>query len=667
MSTSGSRKTIRDSRLRLRFQEIWELGARRTLFRVKWELQTRLALRGRGPLRPLSREDDWTGRLPFPDASSVADAMRDRIPEPMLVALRREADHAARGVIRCFGAQDVDYGNPPDWLTEPRSGQRWDGLTFWSRAFSHPGQADIKLLWEIARFPHAYAMARAAAFYPDQRERLRTALAGQMRALAHAAPARRGPHWASAQELAIRHFAWLFAMDTLLYDDPESLNGLVAKSLSDAAQHTSNVIEYAQKAVYNNHLLAEALCLYVAGATLPNQPEATIQRETGLSILADQAGAQFYGDGGYILLSLNYQRAALQLLLYAATVMRGVGQDVPEALLSAVNRSVDFMISHQNPRDGRMPNVGPNDGSLPCPLSTCEILDFRPTLQAAAILARGERVYPPGPWDEESAWWHGPGALDLPLREPRRRSRSFPTTGFHVLRSPSDPNTFATFRCGTLLDRFGQNDMLHVDIWWRGHNVAVDAGTFMYAAPAEWIDYFDGTGGHSTMRVCHAEQMIRVGQFKHVFPTEARLLEWRPGEDELVSGEQYGYRRRFGVIHRRTVRLTPDERVVVRDELRGPAGARCHVSLQWLLGDFPFRQEHEGLSSVVLDTPGGAWRLEVRSAAGNLLPASIVTGQLTPPRGWLARHYGTRIPTPSLLVEGYGLTELTTTARAECG
>src|SRR5262249_35845307 len=159
---------------------------------------------------------------------------------------------------------------------------------------------------------------------------------------------------------------------------------------------------------------------------------------------------------------------------------------------------------------------GPNDSSL-MRLSTCNSLDFRPTLQAAAAVARGERLYDAGPWDEEALWWMGTIALDLPLRPAKLVSRSFPESGFHVLRSRAE-GTFATMRCGTQPNRFGDMDMLHVDVWWNGFNICCDAGTYSYVAPLPWLRYFIGTRGHNTIMVDDRDQMVFFRRFKYLYP-----------------------------------------------------------------------------------------------------------------------------------------------------
>ena len=68
------------------------------------------------------------------------------------------------------------------------------------------------------------------------------------------------------------------------------------------------------------------------------------------------------------------------------------------------------------------------------PLSSGDLGDFRPVLQAASVATRNERIYDPGRWDEMAVWMFGPAALELPVRRPARKSVSFAETGYHVLR-----------------------------------------------------------------------------------------------------------------------------------------------------------------------------------------------------------------------------------------
>jgi asparagine synthase (glutamine-hydrolysing) len=502
-------------------------------------------------------------------------------------------------------------------------------------------------------------MARAAAWYPDEAETLAARLAAQIESFVAGNPWSKGIHWMSGQETVIRLMAWLFAFDVLLSRSSTTarMRDVIGDAILAGAAHVEGYLEYARRAVYNNHLLSEALGLYLAGSLFRSSEPGQRWLRVGGAILAEQAERQFYTDGAYIQQSHMYHRLAVQVLIWACLMCRaGGGKPAPE-WTSALERSLDFLVAHQNPGDGQLPNYGSNDGALPSPLSSCDFTDFRPTLQAVSLLTRGERLYDPGPWDEQTAWMLGPMALEAPLRAPDRCSISFGATGYHVLRG-REPETFAAFRCGTLRDRFSQVDMLHVDVWWRGLNVLVDAGSYLYNGPARWHEHFFRTPCHNTVALDGHDQMLHTRRFKVVYWTRARLLSFRDHDDwSSVSGEHYGYQRRpGGCVHRRSVLFMKDDLWIVADTILGTGShaARLH----WLGGPYPFSASPEH-GSMRLDTPLGPFGVTVFDMDGSPVPVTVVAGQDDPPRGWLSRYYGEKAPVPSMAADVSGSCPIT--------
>lgn len=647
----------RSNRAALRdlLQEAWELGLPGVAFRVRWELGLRsgwLALTERppAPLAAGSAGAALLDRLPFAPAAAVRASLADRIGPARLAPLGQRSADAASGRIRCFGRWLGDFGDPIDWHLNPTSGQRWDPRAHWTEALRDTGRAgDVKLTWEVGRFPHAFELARAAALGAFPASTAAAALERQLTAFVSGNPYGRGIHWASGQEIALRLLAWLFAA-SVLRDEPRMQAALpaVAQHLHEGAVHLERHVDYARKAVGNNHLVSEAFGLYLAGALLPETPGARRRKALGLELLTEQADRQVYEDGGYLMHSHNYQRAAVQLYVVAASLRSREGEEVPRAWHSAMERSLRFLVAHQCPHDGRLPNFGSNDGALPALLSTCDHSDFRPFLQALSLTVRGERLYEEGPWDEEAGWLLGPQALSAPLRKAHRASVSFPASGFQVLRGRA-PGTFAAFRCGTLRHRFAQIDMLHVDVFWRGENVLVDGGTYLYNGPPKWNAHFTGGASHNTVTVDGRDQMVHHRRFKLLYWTRARLLRFEDsGAHAVAEGEHDGFRRHpGGCVHRRAVLHAKDDVWVVLDRISGTGShtARLH----WLAGPYAHRYE-PGAGRLALDTPAGEFTVTVLAADGTPLEGDVVRGAEHPPRGWWSRYYGEKVATPSLAV-----------------
>jgi asparagine synthase (glutamine-hydrolysing) len=633
-------------------QESRELGAKKTLARSLWELKTRSGIARITNTNTISNTNaDF--RAIFSEPSMVASVFRPLMAPESLTDLAFQAAEATRGRILCFGRWMADFGNPIDWNRNPLNHNRWRADAHWSRVLADETRVgDVKLSWEVARFPQAYIMARCAAFFPETALDLSSAFLSQVRDFLDCNPGGQGIHWNSGQEIALRLMSWLFGLNVFFHDGtiPADFKTELSNHISVCGAHIAQHIEYARDSVYNNHLLSEALALYIAGRVLPDAKTASAWVSEGRRLLELEANHQFYPDGAYIQQSHNYHRFAIQIYLWALGFARSHSDPIPPDWLRALEHSLDFLLAHQNPLDGRLPNYGANDGALPLPLSSCNFSDFRPTLQTASIMTRQERVFHRGPWDEMAVWFCGSSALDLPLRKANRTSVSFSHTGYHVLRG-HQPENFSAFRCGTILDRFSQIDMLHLDVWWRGHNVLADPGSYLYNGPEEWHDHFLCTKSHNTIQVDDRDQMLHYRKFKCLYWTKATLLRFEDNPDwALCEGEHYGYQRHTGhCVHRRSVLYLKDDLWIVVDRMEGSGTHR--VRLHWLGGDFPYRRGLDGQTSLQLETSDGLFHVGVFNAAGRPLSGEIVAGQDDPPRGWLSRYYGEKIPVPSLVVE----------------
>ena len=640
-------------RMRDAAQEVRELGFARTFFRVRWELRSRLmpfesAIDAR-PLEDMPHGTQWLEPLPFPSSAAIAHAIRPYLTAARLETLQRTAEQALTGKVLCFSQSTAAFGNPIQWHRNPLTGLSWDPTAHWTVALADRRPGDVKFCWEVARFPHAYHLARSAAFSPNLSEQYAAALWAQMQRFVAENPPGLGIHWSSGQEIAFRLLAWLFAAKTLLLQSNIGSDAAagIALALAVGARRIEKHIDFAQHAVHNNHLISEALALYGAGTMLSQTRAAVRWRALGRRILDEEADRQFYEDGGYLQQSHNYHRLALQNYLWAALFARAAGEPTPPRWRQALERSLDFLHAHQNPSDGRLPNYGANDGALPSVLSTCDFGDMRPTLQAVSLLVRGERLYEAGPWDEEAAWLLGTDVLAAPLRARKQVSRSFPHSGHHVLRG-RDPSSFSAFRCGTLRDRFSQIDMLHLDVWWRGQNVLADGGSYRYNAAPEWLAHFTRSSSHNTVTIDGLEQMLHYRPFKVIYLTVAKLYRFDDREHyAIVEGEHYGYQRHAGgCIHRRTVLYFKDDLWIVIDRVTG--SGHHETRLHWLGGHFPWVAPADG-NGMQLQTAAGVFSVVVHDGQGTPLEADVVTGVDSPePRGWLSRHYGHKTAVPSL-------------------
>jgi asparagine synthase (glutamine-hydrolysing) len=192
--------------------------------------------------------------------------------------------------------------------------------------------------------------------------------------------------------------------------------------------------------------------------------------------------------------------------------------------------------------------------------------------------------------------------------------------------------------------------MLHVDLWWRGHNLALDPGTYSYHAPSPWDNALSHTAYHNTVAVDDHDQMEQVSRFlwlpwlrgqvhRSQQSSEGSLAYWEGGHD--------GYTRLPCPVHyRRGIVRLEDDHWLILDALWSAGTHRYR--LHWLLPDMPYTWDAEG-RHLALQTPAGLYHLQLADLS-ETGAYSLVCADACSPRGWRAPYYGHREPALSLAV-----------------
>ncbi|HJQ68479.1 MAG TPA: alginate lyase family protein [Blastocatellia bacterium] len=570
-----------------------------------------------------------------------------------LESLAREAAQIQRGEFRYFFSQSGDLGFPPDWHYNPFTGQRTPAAAHWSRIpmFSRE-TGDLKFIWEPGRFASAYVLARA--YWATGDESYAETFWRLIESWAAANPPNQGAHWKCGQETSLRLMAWCFALYAVA-DSPSTtperlfqIVGMIAAQADRVAR--DHVYARLQR---NNHAISEGVGLWTVGLLFPELRSAAEWRDHGRKILTEEAARQIAGDGSYIQNSLNYHRLMLQDYIWAARLAETCGDSLPDTLLGRVERAVEFLCQMQDRESGRVPCYGSNDGALILPLNTCDYTDFRPVIAASNYLTRRVRVYEPGPWEEDLLWLFGTGALKANLESIPQVSLSADEGGYYTLRGERG---FALTRCTTYRNRPAQADMLHVDLWWRGENIACDAGSYLYYADPPWNNNLIGTAVHNTVTVAGQDQMVMGPRFMWFEWAKAKVLDFTrspEGRLEVFQGQHDGYLRLDApALHRRAVLRAGDDVWVVVDDILGQGNNE--VACHWLLAE----GEHafdESANRLRLSLAAG--EVSMHWAATNLEGAcvDITSGdEEKAPRGWRSRYYGVREPALSFQLKGAG-------------
>ncbi len=575
--------------------------------------------------------------LPIPTKDSILEVLGDD-----LNLLITEADEILGGEVRLFG------GLPQALVLEPeQAGRHWS-------AYEHalPDGGDIKCTWEVGRFGWATVLARA--YHVTGYDKYAAAFWRYTERFLEANPPNQGPHWASAQEVALRLISISFCVSVFAPAKSTTSRRLamLSQSLAHHAARIPPSLSYA-RAQNNNHLLSEAMGLYTAGVLMPDHPRSQRWRKVGLRVFMQGLQRQIDADGAYIQHSANYQRLMLQLALWARVVTPRYEKGWPGSQWYKVAKAAGWLHRIMEPTNGRLPNLGPNDGAYILPLTTRPHADFRPVIEAVSRAFLGYDMIGSGPWDELSLWLFAP-----PIGE--NKTPPF----FEDPLRLEGPQSWGYLRAAHFPARPGHADQLHFDLWWRGQNIARDAGTYRYNAPQPWDNSLMVTAVHNTVTVNGLDQMYRAGRFLWLDWAQAFVTEV---DETSAVAKHHGYRSQ-GVIHERCVESLATGWLVT-DQVRPEYdSAQVTARLHWLLPDWPWAL---GGGRLQLTSPEGdiiALDIQAAGAQFTLVRAGErLAGDLDfpPILGWYSPTYDYREPALSFMAEVSGPAPLEFSSRWE--
>jgi hypothetical protein len=442
----------------------------------------------------------------------------------------------------------------------------------------------------------------------------------------------------------------------VIADSPATSSSRRERLSAAIAHHAARIpptLSYA-RAQNNNHLLSEAAGLYTASLALPDHPWSRYWRSLGWRWFNKGLKAQIASDGTYGQHSTNYHRLMLQLVLWFRLLAETEDRTLWAASLERAAAATRWALALIDPVSGWTPNLGPSDGADIMPLSVCHHRDFRPVLDAAARVFLKEAPFPPGPWEEQGLWLGcGQEALSPQTASPPTSTMLVEAPSC-ILRQPAN-SSWAYLRVAHFSGRPGHADQLHLDLWWRGQNLALDPGTYHYNAPPPWENALARTAVHNTVTINRMDQMTRAGKFLWLDWAQGLVLPW-DGDDitrSQATAEHDGYQF-LGVQHKRSVMAADGGSWVIQDDLLPLASTVTRQArLHWLLPDWPWEMEDQDQQTHLrVQSPYGWVTLTVQPGPASTWTAALVRGgayvfgdgPAEPTWGWQAPAYGQKEP-----------------------
>ncbi len=526
------------------------MGWRYTTYRARYEVVLRSGLLKRKfPVSPAYQQyltlEGWNAspaKFFFKDKESLT---IPREPQPIL---KENFNNIQEGKLLLFNSVLTDLGTNYDWVTNPDTGFRYDINKHWTEIADYSKEAgDIKYVWEKCRFSYLYDIIRYDYHF---KEDCAAFVFSEIISWIDSNPINCGPNYRCSQEMSLRVLNWTFALH--YYRNSPVFTDEVFNKMQHVIywhlHHIYNNINFSRIAVRNNHAITETLTLYLAGIFYPTMPGAAQWKKQGKQWFEEEIAYQVYEDGTFLQFSMNYHRVVAQLLTWGIALAELNSDTFRDVVYDRARKSLFFLRTCMVDENGWLPNYGANDGALFFKLSNTHFRDYRPQLQALAGVLGIETGFTDSYEDVE---WYGCRKTTGKWLPPNGVHK-FVKGGYYIIREVA---TITFIKCGSYKDRPSQADNLHLDVWYKGENILLDAGSYKYNTDEATMRYFSGTTSHNTVMLDDNDQMLKGGRFIWYYWSQCKsaVLD----EDYMAytfTGAIHAFTYiKKGIVHRRTV------------------------------------------------------------------------------------------------------------------
>lgn len=530
---------------------------------------------------------------------------------------------------------------PIDWYMDPVQNLRFPSGVLhseWDLGTMRPGNADIKLPWELARCQHFVPLGQAYRLTGD--EKYAFEIASEIADFMEANPVGIGINWTCAMDVAIRAVNWTLGLGLILRCSKlqEEFWFKAYAALFDHGVFIFDNFENTYE-VTSNHYLSNVVGLFYIASLFWELPQGRKWDEYCRYSIEEEITKQVLDDGADFESSVPYHRLVLELFLGAARLAAFRNTPFSQSYHDKLRKMTELLLGVMRP-DGLMPVVGDaDDGRLHIftKYGGWNPQDGRHILAPAAMFL-GESDWlkytgEDGLW--EAAWW----GFDITQIPPANESlphvvRLFPDAGLAVYRNGGYYLLITNSVVGT--KGFGNhkhNDQLSFEYYAEATPLIVDPGSYVYTSDPEARNLFRSTGYHNTVRIDGEEQnemnpewlfrLIESPRPEHFYFLEKEAFV-------AYGGRHFGYHRLSRpVIHERHFRLLKKFGVLlIRDCFHGKG--EHHITWHF----------HLAPGIAVLNAEKGRCILKSNEKYFRVEYPPQLTAAVT--RGWYSPSYGVR-------------------------
>lgn len=520
-------------KINLAFQLLQNMGLRYTFYRIIHELEKRVGILKRNhPILPKEKRHisltDWkktsNSFVIEPKESIVFSRNQEQ-------TLQDNAHKILRGEICFFSSDWKNLGLNYDWITNPETNFKYDVSKHWSEINDfNPKNGDIKYVWEKSRFTFLLTIIRYDYHFNEDNASF---VFSEIESWIDANPINQGPNWKCSQEISLRIFNWMYALE--FYKNSEVLTeerwNKIQNTIYWSLHHVYHHINFSRIAVRNNHAITETLALTISELLFPFIPETQKWAKKGRKWLEQEVAYQVYDDGTFLQFSMNYHRVLIQLFSFGISITEKHNKPLSSVFYDRAYKSLNFLYQCLQEENGCLPNYGANDGALFFPLSNAKYRDYRPQLNTLHRILTNQKLYDDVLINEDYHWLQNKSNSNLAPITKHFGTLSFNNGGYYICRKY---DSFTFIRCGNHKDRPSHADNLHIDVWVKGQNILRDSGTYKYNTKKEFSDYFTGTKAHNSVSVSGQSQMLKGSRFIWYYWSQCIFANWQETSNYYV-------------------------------------------------------------------------------------------------------------------------------------
>lgn len=527
------------------------LGIRNVLYIFYYRLSIKSGMR-----KKMFKESAIASGTFFKDIDGIRKDLEEYRP-----AIIQNANAILAGEFTYFHYHQFKLGEIPNWFYDPFSKEELDSEIrnrHWTQINEFGlNTGDVKNLWEISRFDWVTDLARA--YSTTKENKYLTRLNELLNDWSENNPVNMTINWQCGQETSIRVMK-LFNASVVL-DSVEGITLALWKLIFQHVERINGNIQYAI-AQDNNHGTSEAAGLYVGSLWLLNQGRdidkekrsiLTQYKKKARRILEGRIKKLVLRDGTFAQKSVNYHRVVVDTMSFVLYAMLRYNEPVfTSGIQKKLENLGNWLLQMISSAEGDAPNFGPNDGAMLETLHSADYRDFRPSLQLYFSLVRSERV-----WNEPSVseplLWRKIEPTSL-----KRKENAGSVTKIFDSEFIQFVHENIVVRVKATQDNFRPgNDVLHLDIWYKGVNVLLDSGTYSYNSSLS--DYFNSISAHNSVQFGEDEPMPKISRFLNGKWIKVKNEIGIVDNDSVVQWEG-SYKDYKGREHRRHILLDKQEK-----------------------------------------------------------------------------------------------------------